>query len=76
MVPILVPVLAPVVAGLAGAGVALGAEGNALDPEAPAALLVWASAEITKRTATARKTRIDVLFIGSLELLGTCLFRE
>jgi hypothetical protein len=36
-----------------------------------AAVLVWAIAEITKRAATARIGRRNLLVIGSLELLGT-----
>jgi hypothetical protein len=34
-----------------------------------AALPVWAKAEIVKVTATARRTRTSLLFIGSVELL-------
>ena len=37
-----------------------------------AALPVWANAEIVKVTATARRTRRNLLVIGSVELLGTC----
>jgi len=70
MVPTLVPVLAPVV-GVAEAGLV----GAAVAPDGVAALPVWASAEIPKETATARKSRKYLLVIGSLELLGTW-FRE
>src|SRR5208283_2632481 len=70
MVPTLVPVLAPVVvAGVAEAGLV----GAAVAPDGVAALPVWASAEIPRETATARKNRKYLLVIGSLELLGTCL---
>jgi len=36
-----------------------------------AALPVWASAENVNVAATARRIRKNLLFIGSLELLGT-----
>jgi hypothetical protein len=71
MVPTLVPVSeGPGVAGAEAAPPVLGtgAEGTELP--------VWASAEITEKTATARKTRRNLLVIGSIELLGTLLFRE
>ena len=71
MVPTFVPVLGPVVvagAVAAGeAGVAAGLDGVALP--------VWANAENVNVTATARRTRTNLLFIGSVELLGTW-FRE
>jgi hypothetical protein len=60
IVPTLVPV--PVATGDAVAGV---------DAPMGAAVLVWAIAEITKRAATARNGRRNLLVIGSLELLGT-----
>jgi hypothetical protein len=60
MVPTLVPVLVPV-----GAAAAAGLEGVA-------ALLVWANAEIVRITALARKSRKNLLVIGSVVLLGTC----
>ncbi len=71
IVPTLVPVPAPVVAGVEAAGVA----GAAAEPDGVAALPVWANAEIVNVTAAARSTRKNLLFIGSLELLGTS-FRE
>jgi hypothetical protein len=61
-----------VVAGAEPAGVVAGAAA-ALD--GVAALPVWASAENVKVTAIARSTRTNLLFIGSVELLGTW-FRE
>jgi hypothetical protein len=69
MVPtLLVPVVVAgaVAAGLAGADTAL---------EGVAALPVWANAENVNVTATARRTRKNLLVIGSVELLGTW-FRE
>src|SRR3982075_1506986 len=63
--PTLVP--EPVVTGVEAAGVA-GAAGGAGDGRA---LLVWASAEIAKKTASDRESRKNLLVIGSLELLGT-----
>jgi hypothetical protein len=72
MVPTFVPPL--VAAGMPGAegsgfaGVAAGLDGVA-------ALPVWARAENVKVTAIARRTRTNLLFIGSIELLGTW-FRE
>ena len=44
----------------------------AAGPDGVAALPVWAKAEIVKVTAAARRIRRNVLFIGSVELLGTC----
>jgi hypothetical protein len=38
-----------------------------------AALPVWANAENVNVTAAARRIRRSLLFIGSVELLGTCL---
>ncbi|HEX8813313.1 MAG TPA: hypothetical protein VF742_15095 [Terracidiphilus sp.] len=72
MVPTLVPGPPLVVAD--------GAEGNELpdvaaELEGVAALPVWASAEIANVTAMARRTRRNLLVIGSIELLGTW-FRE
>jgi hypothetical protein len=65
MVPTLVPVLGPVVvAGDEAAGLT-----------GVAALPVWANAENVKVTAMARRTRRNLLVIGSVELLGTW-FRE
>jgi hypothetical protein len=61
MAPTLVPVL--------GAGAAAGDEAAGL--AGVAALPVWANAEIVKLTAQARKTRKNLLVIGSVELLGT-----
>ena len=73
MVPTLVAPVGPVVvAGAEPAGVVAGAAA-ALD--GVAALPVWASAENVKVTAIARRTRTNLLFIGSVELLGTW-FRE
>jgi hypothetical protein len=69
MVPTLVPVLTPVV-GIAGVEAA-GLAGAEPAPEGVAALLVWANAEIVNSTAAARKSRKHLLFIGSVELLGT-----
>jgi hypothetical protein len=69
IVPTLVP--EPVVTGVEGAGAVGAAEGSG----EVAALLVWASAEIAKKTATARESRKNLLVIGSFELLGTW-FRE
>jgi len=66
------PTLVPVFTGPAGA---LEAAGVAAELDGVAALLVWANAEIAKRTATARKSRKTLLVIGSVELLGTW-FRE
>lgn len=60
-VPVLVPVGAAPAAGLAAAGL-----------DGVAALLVWANAEIVKITAVARKSRKNLLVIGSVVLLGTC----
>jgi hypothetical protein len=62
MAPTLVPVITM---GAAAAGVAAG-------PDGVAALLVWANAEIVRITAVARKSRKNLLVIGSLVLLGTC----
>jgi hypothetical protein len=45
----------------------------AADPDGVAALPVWANAENVNVTATARSTRRNLLVIGSVELLGTCL---
>jgi hypothetical protein len=61
--PTLVPVLGTG-AGAETAGAAAGLDGVA-------ALLVWANAEIAKRTAAPRKIRKNLLVIGSVELLGT-----
>jgi hypothetical protein len=68
MVPTFVPVLGTEVAG---------AEVAAPGPEVDgvAALPVWASAENVNVAATARRIRTNLLFIGSVELLGTW-FRE
>jgi hypothetical protein len=63
MAPTLVPEL--------GADAAAGVDAAGLD--GVAALPVWANAEIVKVTAQARRTRKNLLFIGSVELLGTCL---
>jgi hypothetical protein len=57
-----------------------GAEGRGLAGVAPgfegvAALPVWARAENVRVTAIARRTLRNLLFIGSIELLGTW-FRE
>jgi hypothetical protein len=41
------------------------------EPEGVVALLVWASAEIAKKTAAASEMRKNLLIIGSFELLGT-----
>ena len=64
MVPTFVPVVAPT--GGDPAPVAAGLDGVA-------ALLVWASAEIVKTTAMARRSRKNLLVIGSVKLLGTFL---
>jgi hypothetical protein len=69
MVPTLVP--EPVGTGAEAAGVAAAGDGSG----EVVALLVWASAEIAKKTATARESRKNLLVIGLLELLGTW-FRE
>ncbi|HEY4781238.1 MAG TPA: hypothetical protein VIH54_05420 [Chthoniobacterales bacterium] len=63
IVPTLVP--EPVVTGVEAAGVAAAADGAG----EVAALLVWASAEIAKKTATARESRKNLLVIGSLNSL-------
>jgi len=70
MVPTLPGTGAVVVAGVDAAE---GEEAAGL--EGVAALPVWASAENVNVAATARRTRRNLLFIGSLELLGTW-FRE
>jgi hypothetical protein len=72
MVPTFVPVLGPVVvAGAEPAGVVAAAAGL----DGVAALPVWANADNVTVTATVRITRRNLLFIGSVELLGTW-FRE
>ena len=71
MAPTFVPVLTPVVAGAAEEGLA----GVAAGLDGVAALPVWANAEIANVTAVARRTRRNLLVIGSVELLGTW-FRE
>ena len=72
--PTLVPVSATVVGcdeeGVAGAA-AGGFAGVAPGLDGVAALPVWANADKVKVTATARRTRTNLLFIGSIELLGT-----
>ncbi|HEY6764510.1 MAG TPA: hypothetical protein VI386_07040 [Candidatus Sulfotelmatobacter sp.] len=68
IVPTRVPV-PPVAAGRAGAGFAAAELGGV------AALLVWANAEMVNNTAAVRESRKNLLFIGSVELLGTW-FRE
>jgi hypothetical protein len=69
MAPTFVPVLGPVVVvGAEESGLAGVADGVA-------ALPVWANAENVNVTAMARRTRKNLLFIGSVELLGTW-FRE
>ena len=69
---LIVPILVPPV------GAALGAEGRALGeaaaPVPAVGLPVWAVTEIAETAATARRSRKNLLFIGSVELLGTCLF--
>jgi hypothetical protein len=67
MVPTLVPVPTPVVAGVEAAGLA----GAAAELDGVAALPVWASAENVNVAAIARRIRKNLLFIGSIELLGT-----
>jgi hypothetical protein len=57
------------------AGVAEGAAGVAAGLDGVAALPVWANAENANVTAMARRTRRNLLVIGSVELLGTW-FRE
>ena len=49
------------IAGVVAAGVEPAAEGEAA---------LWANAEVARKTAGARRIRKDVLFIGSVELLG------
>jgi hypothetical protein len=61
-------VLGPVVvSGAEGRGLA----GAAVEPDGVAALPVWAKAENANVTAKARRTRKNLLFIGSVVLLGT-----
>ena len=68
MVPTFVPVaFVVVVAGAEVAGVADAAPA----PVGVAALPVWASAENVNVAAAARSIRTNLLFIGSVELLGT-----
>ncbi len=69
MAPTFVPVMGPgAVAAFEAAGLAGAADGVA-------ALPVWANAENVNVTTTARRTRKNLLVIGSVELLGTW-FRE
>jgi hypothetical protein len=63
MVPTLVP--EPVVTGVEAAGDGAAGAGSG----EVAALLVWASAEIAKKTATARESRKNLLVIGLLNSL-------
>jgi len=53
------------------AAAAAGAAGAAVAPDGVAALLVWAKAEIATKAAAARRVCRNLLFIGSIELLGT-----
>jgi hypothetical protein len=73
MAPTFVPVMlgAVVVAAEPAGGVA----GVAPGLDGVAALPVWAKAESVSVTAIARRIRTNLLFIGSIELLGTW-FRE
>src|SRR5580698_4910046 len=77
MVPIFEP--GPVAIG-AAVGVAAAADGafGGLVPAAAgaAAPAVWAHAEIIEITATARRERTNLLFIGSFRLLGAFLGSE
>jgi hypothetical protein len=72
---LMAPTLVPVFTGAAVALEAAGVVPTAVGLDGVAALLVWANAEIAKRTAAARSTRKNLLVIGSVELLGTW-FRE
>jgi hypothetical protein len=71
---LIVPTLVPVVGAVATEGTAEAAE-PAGDVAGVVALLVWANAEIAKKTAVTRENRKNLFVIGLLELLGTW-FRE
>ena len=67
---LMAPTLVPVMAVAAGAPVELAGVVAGV-----AALPVWANAEKVNVAAAARRIRKNLLFIGSVELLGTW-FRE